>query len=93
MFSSIDTYSDVQFTKPGFALWFFSVDNDIWVKIHDALDKSEKFRCLTLGRTGNAIHTRSVVQGGGGMEPLPEIFDMLQYFETILPLVESLWSC
>ena len=35
-------------------------------------------------------------RGGGGewgwglMEPLPGIFDMLQYFETILPLVESL---
>ena len=26
------------------------------------------------------------------MEPLPGVFDMLQYFETILPLVESLWS-
>ena len=32
-----------------------------------------------------------VVQGRGGwMEPLPGVFDMLQYFETILPLVESL---
>ena len=72
---AIDTYSDLQFTKPGFALWFFSVDNDIWVKIHDALDKSEKFRCLTLGRTGNAIHTRSVVQGGGGAwNPPPRNF-------------------
>ena len=30
--------------------------------------------------------------GGGWMEPLPEVFDMLQYFETILSLVESLWS-
>ena len=31
--------------------------------------------------------------GGGGfvlMEPLPRVFDMLQYFKTILPLVESL---
>ena len=26
------------------------------------------------------------------MEPLPGVFDMLQYFETILPSVESLWS-
>ena len=33
-------------------------------------------------------------KGGGGwwMEPLPGVFDMLQYFETILSLVESLWS-
>ena len=32
------------------------------------------------------------VQGGGGgwMEPLPGVFDMFQYFETILSLVESL---
>ena len=28
--------------------------------------------------------------GGGWMEPLPGVFDMLQYFETILSLVESL---
>ena len=28
--------------------------------------------------------------GGGFMEPLPGVFDMLQYFETPLPLVESL---
>ena len=26
------------------------------------------------------------------MEPLPRVFDMLQYFETILPLEESLGS-
>ena len=26
------------------------------------------------------------------MKPLPGVFDMLQYLETILPLVESIWS-
>ena len=26
------------------------------------------------------------------MEPLPRVIDMLQYFETILPSVETLWS-
>ena len=33
------------------------------------------------------IHTPTVVQGGGGegKEPLPGVFDMLQYFEKILP--------
>ena len=39
------------------------------------------------------IHTPSVVQGwwsGEWIEPLPGVFDMLQYFETILPLVENL---
>ena len=37
---------------------------------------------------------RIVVQrwggGGGRMKPLPGVFDVLQYFETLLPLVESL---
>ena len=46
--------------------------------------------------TYKQIHTPTVVQRGGGvegwLEPLPGVFDMLQYFETILPLVESLWS-
>ena len=28
--------------------------------------------------------------GGGGVEPPPGGFEMLQYFEAILPLVESL---
>ena len=47
------------------------------------------------------IHSPTVVQGvcvcvrlwrggGGWMEPLAGVFDMLQYFETILPLLESL---
>ena len=35
------------------------------------------------------IHTPTVVKGGGvggsWMEPLPRVFYMLQYFETILP--------
>ena len=37
-------------------------------------------------------HPPTVVQGRGGgwMEPLPGVFDMLQYFETILSLVDSL---
>ena len=45
-------------------------------------------------RTYKQIHTPIVLQGrgggGGGMEPLSGVFDMLQYFETILPLAESL---
>ena len=38
------------------------------------------------------IHTPTMVQGvGGGLEgTLPGVFDVLQYFETILPSVESL---
>ena len=39
------------------------------------------------------IHTPTVVQEGvDGPSPPPRVFDVLQYFETILPLVESLWS-
>ena len=36
-------------------------------------------------------HTPHRGTGGGGMEPLlPRVFDVLQYFETTLLLVESL---
>ena len=40
------------------------------------------------------IYTPTVVQEGvdGPSPPPPRVFDVLQYFETILPLVESLWS-
>lgn len=43
---------------------------------------------LTLGRARR--HTPTVVQGGEGLMEPPWVFDMLHYFETILPLVESL---
>ena len=46
-------------------------------------------------RTYTQIHTPTVVQrgeGAGWIEPIPAVFDMLQYFETIVGLVESLWS-
>ena len=45
---------------------------------------------LTLGRTRKFIPPPWYKVGGAGMEPLPGVFDMFQYFETILPLVESL---
>ena len=39
------------------------------------------------------IHTpHHGTRGGEKMEPLLGVFDMLQYFETILPLAESFWS-
>ena len=45
-------------------------------------------------RTYTQIHTPTMVQGvrgGGELEgTLPGVFDVLQYFETILPSVESL---
>ena len=38
-------------------------------------------------------HTPTVAQSGvDGPPPPPRVFDMLQYDETILPSVESLWS-
>ena len=50
---------------------------------------------LTPGRTRKFIPPQRHKAKGVGevvMEPLPRVFDMLQYFETILPSVESLWS-
>ena len=44
-------------------------------------------------RTYTQIHTPPWYKGWGLMKPgLPRVFDVLQYFETILPSVESLWS-
>ena len=37
------------------------------------------------------IHTPTVVQGGS-LEPPPRVFDMLHYFEMILPSMESRYS-
>ena len=38
------------------------------------------------------LHTpHRSTSGGGLMEPLPRVFDMLRYFELILPSVESLY--
>ena len=68
IFSSIDTYSDLQFPKPGFALF-----RRRWY-MRDALDKSEKLRCLINPRTYTQIHTPTVVQGrvgGGGVDGTP----------------------
>ena len=45
---------------------------------------------LTLGPTRKSIPLPWYKRDGGWMEPLPRVFDILQYFETILPLVESL---
>ena len=47
---------------------------------------------LTHPRTYTQIHTPTLIQGREGwMEPPPEFFYLLHYFETIFPLVESLW--
>ena len=44
-------------------------------------------------RSYTQSHTLTLIQeeeGGGVMEPLPRVFDMLQDFKKILPSVESL---
>ena len=46
-------------------------------------------KILTLGRTSKIIPAPWYKRGF--MEPLPRVFDMLQYFETILSLTKSLW--
>ena len=53
-------------------------------------DKTENERFIHVNpRTYMQIHTPTVVQGGW-MDPRLRVFDMLQYFETILPSEESL---
>ena len=44
---------------------------------------------LTLRRTSKFIPS-PWYKGGGWMEPLHRVFAMLKFFETIVPLVESL---
>ena len=51
-------------------------------------DSKTRFTITINPRTYTQIHTHTVVQAGGREGGV--VFDMLQYFETILPLVESL---
>ena len=44
---------------------------------------------LTIGSTRKFIPPPWYKGGGGWIEPLLGVYDMLQYLETILPLVES----
>ena len=43
---------------------------------------------MTLGRTRKIIPQRGTREGGW-VEPLPRVFDMLQYFEAIKPSVKA----
>ena len=45
---------------------------------------------LTLGRARQFIPPPCMARGGGMDEHLPRVYDMLQYFKTILPSLESL---
>ena len=62
-----------------------------WLIRWIALSRKKKHDRLT------GLRTRKFIlppwnKRGGFMQPLPSVFDMLQYLETILPSVESLWS-
>ena len=70
---------------------FFQLISEIKVKLVDNMIQSN-YLCVILHvnpRTHKQIHTPIVLQGGW-MEPISVVFDILQYFETILPLVENL---
>ena len=72
------------------ALWFFRSDE---VLLANPKTKTAFFFyfILTLRRTRKVIHLRWY-KGEGVLDgTTPWVFDMLQYFETILPAVESLW--
>ena len=61
---------------------------EFWAKIMEITIRKLTVH-LTLGRTRKVVPP-PWYKGGGLMEPLPRVFDMLQYFETILPSLESL---
>ena len=75
--------------------YFFSCCKEIWnMKYNYYYCKFTTWSTsLTLGRTCKFIPPPWFQGGreGGGWNP-PLVFDMFQYFETILPAVESLWS-
>ena len=61
----------------------------VHVKEHRSLYAPHMFN----PRMYTQIHTPTVAGTRRGvLEPLPRVFDMLQYFETISTSVESLWS-
>ena len=78
-----------------FGLWRRRVE---W-KIPSSFNKSRTFDLWLIVQTlyinprmYTQIHTPTVVQGGVNEPPPPRVFDMLQYFKTIVPSVESFWS-
>ena len=67
------------------------VYREFWAKIMEITIRKSTVH-LTLGRTRKVIPPPWYKGGGGGvMEPPSWVFDMLQYFETILRSLESLW--
>ena len=62
---------------------------EFWAKIMEITIRKLTVH-LTLGRTRKVVPPPWYKGGGGLMEPPSRVFDKLQYFETILPSVESL---
>ena len=73
------------------AVEFFSKQNDDLIVIQN---ERFKFRRVLNPRAYMQIHTSTVIQEGWMEFPTPplppRVFDLLQYFETILPSVERL---
>ena len=66
---------------------------EFWAKVMEVKIRKSALH-LILGRTRKVIPPPWYRGGGGGgfMETPSWVFNMLQYFETILPSLESLWS-
>ena len=62
---------------------------EFWAKIMEITIRKLTVH-LTLGRTRKVVPPPWYKGRGGLMEPPSRVFDKLQYFETILPSLESL---
>ena len=78
--------------KPELLFSYFFVETNLRGCQLNTVFIAKKLVQLINTRTYTQTHTPTVVHGGWGgwMEPLPGVFDMLQYLETILSRVEIL---
>ena len=78
--------------KPELLFSYFFVETNFRGCQLNTVFIAKKLVQLINTRTYTQTHTPTVVHGGWGgwMEPLPGVFDMLQYLETILSRVEIL---
>ena len=72
--------------KPELLFSYFCVETNLRGCQLNTVFIAKKLVQLINTRTYTQTHTPTVVHGGWGgwMEPLPGVFDMLQYLETIL---------
>ena len=73
--------------------FFESLSKNLGLVVNLVLWSNEQHYNLTIRRTCKFIPPPWYKRGGGLVLPPPPpwVFDMLQYFEMILPSVESLW--